>query len=54
MNHIWSLAERYSNSEKIKLEETQYGVIYKRIVDTLSDEVVQPTLNVSSSSDVKE
>jgi hypothetical protein len=38
LNHIWNLAEKYSNSEKIRPEETQYGIIYKRIVDALSDE----------------
>ncbi|MDR3197296.1 MAG: hypothetical protein LBU34_05450 [Planctomycetaceae bacterium] len=54
LNHIWKLAEESSNYAKIRLEEDQYGIIYKRIIDALSDEVVQPTLNVSSSSDVKE
>jgi hypothetical protein len=49
LNHIWNLAEESANYEKIKLEEDQYGIIYKRIIDALSDEVVQPVLDTSSN-----
>ncbi|MDR1486157.1 MAG: hypothetical protein LBT09_15230 [Planctomycetaceae bacterium] len=35
LNHIWKLAEKWAKYDNIRPEETQYGIIYKRIVDAI-------------------
>jgi hypothetical protein len=35
LNHIWKLAEKWGKHDNTRPEETQYGIIYKRIVDAI-------------------